>query len=137
MAEKLKDNVKVEQSHAPQAGTSSDTNGSSVDTQGYNDAMLVAHVGGTLDDTDNDETYEIKIQESSDDGSSDAWSDTGDSVTFTRGTDTNTIKTLRLDQPNVKYERYLRAVLVTGGTTPSIDFSSEIALGEPYSGPVS
>lgn len=136
MAEKLYDNLSVNQSHAPQAGTSADTDGSSVDTQGFNDGMLVVNVGDTLDDADGDETYEVKLQESSDDGSSDAYTDTGISITLTRGTDANTVQLARVSELNVAHERYLRASLVTGGTTPSIDFSSEIVLGEPARGPV-
>lgn len=136
MAEKLFDNLDVNQSHKPQTGTSSNTSGSSVDTQGYNDGLLVVHVGGTLDDADGDETYDIKLQESSDDGSNDSFADTGVSISLSRGSDTNTIKVARIDQLNVAFERYLRANLETGGTTPSIDFSTEIVLGEPYRGPV-
>lgn len=129
---KLYDNVGVYQSIAPQTGVSSDVTGSSVDTQGFYDGMLVVNAG-SLDDADGDETYEVKLQESDDDST---WEDSGISITLDRTDDENAVRLARVKELNVVRSRYLRAQLVVDGTTPSADVSAEIALGEPTSGPV-
>lgn len=132
MSSKVFDNVDVKPSIDVQTGTSSDTDGSSVDTRGYRDGMLVVHVG-SVDDADGDETYDVKIQESDDDSS---WSDSGVTLSVPRDTSDNSVLVARVKELNVARSRYLRASLVTGGTTPSIDLAADIALGEPAKGPV-
>lgn len=129
---KLYDNVAAKRSLDPQTGTSSDTNGQSVDTKGFHDGMLVVATN-SLDSTDGDETYEVKVQESDDDSS---WSDSGISITLDRSNDGTSVKVARISELNVVRKRYLRAQLVTGGTTPSADVSAVILLGQAESGPV-
>lgn len=125
---KLFDNVKVLQSLVSAVRTA-DANGTGVDTQGYEDAMLVVPVGD-IDLASADETYQVKVEESD------------DNVTFTTTTITATVSAdnqvgvARIAELNVARKRYLRAVLDVGGTTPSIPMSALFLLAGSLKGPV-
>lgn len=125
---KLFDNVKVLASLVPAVRTA-DANGTGVDTQGYDNGMMVVSVGD-IDLANADETYVVKVEESDDNSS---FSDTGLSVTITAD---NEVDQVRLAELNVARKRYLRAVLDVGGTTPSCPVSALFLLGGKYSGPV-
>lgn len=125
---KVFDSVKVEQSIDPDVRTS-DADGSSVDTQGYTDAMLVVSVGD-IDTADGDETYTIELEESDDDSD---WSDVSDhDVTITAD---NEVDQVRVKALNVTRKRYLRAVLNVDGTSPSFEGEAFFILGGGVSGP--
>jgi len=126
---KLFDNVKVLSSIVPAVYTA-DANGTGVDTQGYENGMLVVSAGD-IDTASADETYVVRIQESDDNSSFAAV--TGLTVTITAD---NQIGVLRLSGLNTLRKRYLRAVLDVSGTTPSFAGSTNFHLGGSDSGPV-
>jgi len=126
---KLFDNVKVLASLVPATRTA-DANGTGVDTQGYENAMLVV-AAGDIDLASTDETYVIELEESDDNSS---WSDvTGFDVTITAD---NEVDMVRIPNLNTARKRYLRAVLNVGGTTPSFPGTAIFLLGGGDSGPV-
>lgn len=126
---KLFDNVKAIASIVSATYTA-DQNGTGVDTQGYNDAMLVVQAGN-IDTASTDETYVVELEESDDNS---AWSDVATiSVTITADNQTGVA---RIPELNVARKRYLRAVLNVSGTTPSFPGSAVFLLGEAYAGPV-
>lgn len=127
----LYDAVEVKQSLVPDI-RSADANGTGVDTLGYNSALVVVSTGA-IDEADTDETYAVKVQESSDDGDADAYADiSGASVTITGAG----VQVIRVDGLGTSRERYLRAVLDVGGTTPSHEGEVLILLGNAYQEPV-
>lgn len=125
---KLFDNVKVLQSLVSAVRTA-DTNGTGVDTQGYEDAMLVVPVGD-IDLASADESYVVKVEESNDNSVF-----TATTITATVTAD-NQVAVARIAELNVARKRYLRAVLDVGGTTPSIPMSALFLLAGSNVGPV-
>lgn len=123
------DNVKVVASLVPATRTA-DANGTGVDTQGYENAMLVVSAGD-IDTTTGDETYVIELEESDDNLT---WSDvSGHDVTITAD---NEVDQVRISGLNVARKRYLRAVLNVSGTTPSFPGTALFLLGGADAGPV-
>jgi hypothetical protein len=122
------DNVKVLASLVPAVRTA-DANGTGIDTQGYENGMMVVSVGD-LDLASADETYVVKVEESDDNST---FADTGLSVTVTAD---NEVDQVRLSGLNVTRKRYLRAVLDVGGTTPSCPVAALFVLGGADAGPV-
>ena len=108
---------------------STDTNGSSVDTQGYNSAAFVLEVGAVTGTTP---TLDVKIQESDD---ASTWSDVS-GATFTQVTATGNSQIIRVEDLNNTRSRYLRAVLTLGGTSPVFVCGVEALLGRAYQEPV-
>jgi len=130
----LVDNLLLKQSIDADNYTA-DANGTGVDTKGHHVLLAVISAGDVVGD-DADETYTIKLQESSDDGSSDTYADiTGASVSIPRDGD-NEPYYIELTGLGVDHERYIRAVLDVGGTTPAIDVSVVFALGQADRAPV-
>lgn len=115
MARNPSDNLKVVQSIAPTAtGLTTTTNGAGVDCRGYQYALVVVNVGAV---TGTSPTMDVKIQQSSDDGSSDAYGDVT-SATFTQITASNDDTVYVGELKCEELERYLRPVATIGGTTP-------------------
>lgn len=105
-------------------------NGTGVDTKGFNSAKAVISAGD-IDLADADETYAFKIQDSPDNS---AWADvSGATATVTADND---VKQIRIDGLGISVDRYVRIVLTTGGTTPSIPCSAMIELGNAFQKPV-
>lgn len=113
----------------PQAVTAN-TNGTGVDTQGYNSAVATIEVGAV---SGTSPTLDIKIQDSADNSS---FADvTG--LTFTQVTAANNSQVLRIEGLNTSTRRrYLRAVATVGGTSPSFTCAASILLGRAFKGPV-
>jgi hypothetical protein len=128
---KLFDNIKAVLSLVPAVYTSDQAYGAvtAVDTQGYNDAMLVV-AAGDIDLASGNETYAVKVFEC--DTSGGTYTDTGISVTITAD---NTVAVARLKELNVTRKRYLKATLDVEGTTPSFPGMAVILLGQAYTGP--
>lgn len=126
---KVFDNILVTPSIVPAVYTA-DSNGTGVDTLGYNDAMMVVACGD-LDLASGNETYAINLEESDDNSTFTAVS--GFSISMTAD---NTCKELRIPNLNTTRKRYLRAALDVGGTTPSFPGIAMIVLGQPFSAPV-
>lgn len=124
------DNVGVGVSTAPIVVTAT-TNGSAVDTQGYQNAMVVI-VAGVIDTASGNETYAYTVEES-DDGSTGWAAISGATASVTASASQ---KFIRITNLNTTRKRYLRGVLTAGGTTPSIAHSIVILLGDPISGAV-
>jgi len=105
------------------------TNGSSVDTNGFAEAVVVLNVG-----TGTTGTLDVKIQDSSDNAS---WADlTGAAFTQVSGTtgdETTYVARIRLSSYTAgtpdKAERYLRAVGVVA--TAAVPYSVDIVLQGP------
>lgn len=126
---KIFDNTKFVASLVPATRTA-DANGTGVDTQGYNDAVLLVAVGD-IDLASADETYVVELEESDDNST---FTDvTGHDVTITAD---NEVDQVRITGLNVVRKRYLRAVLNVGGTTPSFPGTAIFLLGGGASGPV-
>lgn len=125
---KLFDNIRSAFSLRPAALTAT-TNGTSVDTRGYGDAMAVLEVGAV---SGTSPTLDVKIQESDDNS---AFTDVAGAA-FTQVTAANSSQVLRLGQLNLVRKRYVRAVATIGGTSPSFALGCQILLGEGASGAV-
>lgn len=100
------------------AGTDDAINSLSVDMQGFDACRFIVGFG-----TVTDGVHKVKIQQSSDDGSSDAFADVANTLTDTGAVaaDDNDLIVTDIIKPN---ERYLRATVVrAGGVTGAvIDF---------------
>lgn len=127
---KLFDNVRFSQSLVPAAARTADANGTAVDTQGFDNGVVVI-AAGTIDTADTNETYAFNVEES-DDGSTGWTAVTGATASVTAS---NQVRYIRLRELNVSRKRHLRVVLDVGGTTPSILCSAGILLGGKYNGP--
>jgi len=126
---KLFDNVKAVASLVPAVRTS-DANGTGIDTQGYNDGMIVVSAGD-IDLANSDETYVIELEESDDNST---FTDVaGHDISITAD---NQVGVKRVSELNVARKRYLRAVCNVGGTTPSFPVAAVFLLSGGQSGPV-
>ena len=106
------------------------TNGSGVDLQNFDGAMVVFQAG-TADTGNGDETYFTGVEESVDNSSyfPVAASDLEGAL------DNMTANSVqRIGYKGVK--RYIRAVLTLGGTTPSINASALVVRGLPHQAPL-
>jgi len=122
------DAIKALNSLRPQAITAN-TNGSSVDTQGYNSAAVILEVGAV---SGTSPTLDVKIQESAD---ASTWTDVS-GATFTQVTAANNSQIMRIEGLGTSRKRYIRAVATVGGTSPSFTSAVEVLLGRAYSEPV-
>lgn len=105
--EQLGKNVKVVKLAATQSGAGTDYSGSdSVDTQGYEGVMFLASLGTAANDNG------IKAQQSSDDGSSDGYSDLEGTQVLSDGTQTDLALTIHKPR-----KRYLKPIIVRGTST--------------------
>ncbi len=127
----IQNNISLVQSIKPSSYTTTQ-NGDAADTQGFSAASVVFYLwAGNF--TDTDEVYTPKLQ-SSDDASS--WSDVPASEL--EGTLTPVTAFAEEGLQSVGYKgssRYLRAVLIPSGTTPSILGSATVILGVPHLAP--
>ena len=126
----LKNHIDVLASIKPAVYTASQ-NGTGVDLRGFDGAVCVFE-SGTGDNTDTDETYSPKVQESD------------DNSTYTDVVAADLEGTLALmvdDQiQRVGYKgnkRYIRNVMTLSGTTPSFAGRASIVRGIPHQAPVS
>ena len=126
----LKNHIDVLASIKPAVYTASQ-NGTGVDLRGFDRAVCVFE-SGTVDNTDTDETYSPKVQESD------------DNSTYTDVVAADLEGTLALmvdDQiQRVGYKgskRYIRNVMTLSGTTPSFAGRASIVRGIPHQAPVS
>jgi hypothetical protein len=127
---KLFDNIKASFTLRPQSLGSGATNGTGVDTQGYNDAMVVLETGAV---SGTSPTLDVKLQESDDNST---FADIS-GATFTQVTAANSSQVMRLAELNVTRKRYIRAVGTVGGSsTPTVIAGVEILLGQAASRPV-
>ena len=124
----IKNNLDAVGSIDPASITAS-TNGSGVDLRDF-DGVMVVFQAGTADTGNADETYTPSVEESDDNSvySAVAASDLeGALVNMTA----NSVQ--RVGYKGAK--RYIRAVLILGGTTPSIDASALVVRGLPHLSP--
>lgn len=135
---KLFDNISANQSLDAEAYTAATEGGHVIDTQGYNDGMLVV-VAGDITCTTGD-TYRVKVMEC--DTTNGTFTDSGIYVDFTgasgsaAGGNAAAAKVARISELNVTRKRYLRVDLAMTATTTAWEGSGIILLGEGYSGPV-
>ncbi len=135
---KLFDNISAQQSLDAEAYTAATEGGHVIDTQGYEDAMLVV-VAGDITCTTGD-TYRVKVMEC--DTTNGTFTDTGIYVDFTgasgsaAGGNAAAAKVARISQLNVVRKRYLRTDLAMTATTTAWEGSGIILLGNKVSGPV-
>lgn len=123
------DAIKAAFSLRPNALTST-TNGTGVDTMGYNSLAAVLEVG-TVSGTS--PTLDVKLQESDTLGGT--YTDiTG--ATFTQVTASNASQKIRLDGLGVGgRKRFIRAVATIAGTSPSFACGVELILGRAFRTP--
>ena len=135
---KLFDNISANQSLDAEAYTAATEGGHVIDTQGYDDGMLVV-VAGDITCTTGD-TYRVKVMEC--DTSNGTFSDSGIYVDFTgasgsaAGGNSASPKVARISELNVARKRYLRVDLAMTATTTAWEGSGIVLLGHKASGPV-
>lgn len=101
------------------------TNGTGIDTRGYHQALVVLNVGTVTTSLD------VKVQQSSDDGSSDAYADISGAA-FTQVTTANDV-TVYVARVNLDAtERYIRVVGTGVGTSQS--YGVDVVLSPYYTG---
>ena len=129
----LYDAVKPEISVRAQSASTS-VNGSSVDTQGYNNAFVQCDVGAASGSpTAQSVTY--KVQESSDNST---FTDISGAVTsaITANNKSAQINLIGLGLNIARYIRVVATISFTGGTTPAIPVASSVLLGRAFEEPV-
>jgi len=122
------DHVLVKPTLDPESRTAS-ANGKGVDCRGFEEALVIFHLGAH-DRTTGDEEITFKVQESSDDGSTDTYADVSGATTGAIGNvtpDATAGKTWCININLAKRERYLRGVTVAAGTTP-VDLCSAVII---------
>lgn len=129
----LYDNVAVDPSLAPQSDAGgSPVDGASVDTLGYNTAMLVLE-SGAISGSPSATAIAVKLQESAD--GSTGWADANDETGAPIGgtvTEANKVLLARIEGLGTNRKRYLRVVettTFTGGTSPTVLVHGNILLG--------
>lgn len=127
---KVYDNIKVTRSLDPDVRTTATTGEASVDTKGYNDAMLSV-VAGDITATTGD-AYTVTVYESDDDST---FTTTDIKVTYSNA-ESNTVKDARIANLNTERKRYLRADLGGTATTYSFEGGAVLVLGESADNPV-
>ncbi len=125
------ENINVLASLGP-ATLSASTNGTVVDTMGFDNLQTVI-AAGTIDTGTGDETYAVKLQEGAESDGSDMADVVGASVTITESGQLKTIGVNGLGTGRRK--RYMRLVLTVGGTTPSIALAGLFNLGRAAQNP--
>lgn len=127
----LKSNIDAEQSLAPAARTAS-ANGTGVDLRGHDSALALISIGAYTDGE-----YSFKLQESDDDGVSDAYADVAAADlqgSFSAVNDASGQNALqRVGYAGTK--RFIRAVVTEGGSpTPStgLVLGANIVRGNPH-----
>lgn len=132
---KMFDDVRAVVSVLPQAKNAGALNGAAVDTEIYNDAMVVVNVGAVTG-TPSSFTVDAKVQHS-DTGVS-GWTDvTGAAITQITAIDKTA--EIPLDVMAAAAKRYVRVVITpafTGGTSPTVLVAANVLLGTPDRGPV-
>lgn len=135
---KLFDRISANQSLDAEAYTGATVGGHVIDTQGYDDGMLVV-VAGDITCTTGD-TYRVKVMEC--DTSDGSFTDSGIYVDFTGATGTAAgqnaaaAKVARIAELNVARKRFVRVDLAMTATTTAWEGSGIILLGSKVSGPV-
>ena len=127
---KLFDNVKAALSLVPAVHTTNQAYGAvtAVDTQGYEDAMLVVAAGNLVTV---DETYVIEVYEC--DTSGGTYVATGITVAMTAD---NTVGVARVKGLGMPRKRYLKATLTMTGSNESFPGTALFLLGGADAGPV-
>jgi len=125
----MKNNMDAVNSLTPDAYTAS-ANGSGVDLQGHDSAMVVISTG-SADFTDTDEVYTPSVEESDDDVTYTAVA-AGDLEGALANIAANSVQ--RVGYKGSK--RYIRAVLTVAGTTPSVQAAGIVLRGHPAQAPV-
>ena len=136
----LYDNVLVQASLRPQSDLGgSAVNGISVDTKGYNTAMLRASVAVASGSPTTASTV-VKLQESADNSTwTDATDNTGSVISATVSSKTTAQDVvLRIEGLNLNRKRYLRIVettTFTGGSSPAVVVAADVLLGRGFTLP--
>ena len=114
----------------PDAYGAATVNGTGFDTKGFRELLAILQIG----DMETSATLAVKLQDSNDDGSSDAYADITSAAFAAKAdaTDDNTISTLHVNLDKVK--RYVRVVAVTG--VDAVDHGVAIILGSAHREPV-
>lgn len=129
----LYDNVAVTKSISPESDLGgSPVDGASVDTLGYETAMLVFE-SGAISGSPSATSIAVKLQESAD--GSTGWADANDNTGTPIGgtvTAANSVLLARIEGLGTNRKRYLRVVettTFTGGTSPAVLVHGNILLG--------
>lgn len=133
---KLFDNISAQESLVVEAYTGATTGATVIDTQGYEDGMLLA-VAGDITCTTGD-TYRIQVMEC--DTSDGTFVTTGIYVDYTGASGAaalqNTAKVARIAELNVTRKRFLRVDLLLTATTSAWEGGGVLLLGDKISGPI-
>ncbi len=112
------------------ASITATTNGSGIDLRDFDGAMVVFQAG-TADTGSGNETYAPSVEESDDNSSFSAVA-----ASDLEGALSNMTANSAQRVGYKGAQRYVRAVLTLGGTTPSIDASALVLRGLPHQSPV-
>jgi hypothetical protein len=133
---KLFDNIGAQVSLDAEAMTAATTGAHVIDTQGYDDGMLVV-VAGDITCTTGDE-YRVKVMEC--DTSTGEFSDSGIYVSFSGASGAaagqNAADVARIPELNVVRKRFLRVDLAMTATTTAWEGAGLILLGQSNRAPV-
>ncbi len=129
MAEDIGGEIKSVLALAPVAASSAQ-NGLGIDKTGFRSATCVI-ANGAATGSPTSYTVDAKIQQSSDDGSTDAYADVS-GLTMTQITVDNKVGEINFDLTGLK--KYVRVVVtpaLTGGTSPKALIGAVMILGNP------
>ena len=124
-----------------------DTNGITVDLQGFESCLLIANVGAADATLDGSNKIELEVEEAADDGtgSPDTWADVADAdlLQWVAGTNDGTFALIDADSEDSQLyitgyrgsKRFVRLVVNETGTV-SIELAAEAVLGHAHQEPV-
>jgi len=121
----------------PESRTATVAGSDSVDCLGYTRAVLMLHIGAH-DRTTGNETLDVKLQESSDDGSTDTYADVSGAAfaqIAAQVPNANKGSMYLMNIDLTKRERYLRVYCTAAGTTPIDLYAVSIILLNPEQEP--
>ncbi len=118
--------IKLVAGVSPRAAVAGAVNGDTIDRQGFDSCVIHAR-SGAVTGAPTAQTYDLKLQESSD--GSTGWTDVvGAAITQITAVDASQEKGVNL----LGCKRYIRVVATvgfTGGTSPTLQIASAVALG--------
>lgn len=124
----LKNTKIVRHNNGAAAGTTTITPSAGIDMQGYNSCLFLVLLGALTDTT----VPAIKIQQSSDDGSTDAYSDLEGTAYAVADSDDNGVIAVEIIRPT---KRYLKLILARATANAVLDGILAV-VGNPSSLPI-
>ena len=132
MSLRLHQGIKFQPAIRPQTAAAGTINGLAIDRLGFEDAALIVSVGAVTG-APTAQTVDVKVQDSAD---GTTWADV-EGLAVEQITAGDTYKELDINlSPLRRYIRAVATVAFTGGTAPTIQLATDIALGKNRVEPV-